>query len=314
MILKLILAGIFLLLAFYLLAGLRFMIQDSYKLIKNLHSRSPKLRIKRRKNKDANWNNVIIPQDTKEELQIIQSILRNPKSYQKQWGQTPPKGMILHGPPGTGKTLIAKKLAQDAGYHFLNISTADVKDKHLGESEQRIKELYKRARDKAPCIIFLDEIDSIGSKRSGVSSDAGGAGRAQNSLTNQLLQEIDGMHSNQTIFTIGATNHLRLIDDALLSRLSYQIYVGLPDARARRELFNLFTNPYKKRLNYSIDELVQTSQGMSGREIETVCKIAAMIAHGNNGIDVGEREFERAFKRLGNNRGNYLNNQTLFNG
>ena len=259
--------------------------------------RFSKLHILFRKHRNL-WNWVVLPEDTKEELLIIQSILRNPKGYKKRWGQDPPLGMILHGPPGTGKTLIARTLARDSGYHFLNVSTADVKDKFLGESEQRIRELYRSAREAAPCIIFFDEIEGLASQRS-LGYDPGGAGRAQNSLTNQLLQEIDGLsRSKGNVFTVGATNHLELLDDALLSRLSYQVYVGLPDNQARRQLFRLYTHTYKPRLNYPLAALVEASDGMSGRDIETVCNIAAMLAHGRAKDEVEFEEFRRAFARL----------------
>lgn len=246
------------------------------------------------------WSWVVLPDETKEELEIIQHILRNPRGYKRRWGQDPPLGMILHGPPGTGKTLIARILARDAGYHFLNISTADVKDKFLGQSERRIRELYQSAREAAPCIVFFDEIEGLASQRSSTTGDSGGAGRAQNSLTNQLLQEIDGLiRSKGNVFTVGATNHLELLDDALLSRLSYQVYVGLPDRRARQQLFRIYTHPYRARLTYPLAALVEASDGMSGRDIETVCSVAAMLAHGKGKDKVEDEEFRRAFVRLG---------------
>ena len=261
--------------------------------------RFPQLPTLFRKKRDA-WDGVVLPNDTREELQTLQSILRDPKSYKKRWGQDLPLGMILYGPPGTGKTLIARTLARDAGYRFLNVSTADVKDKFLGESEQRVQGLYRSAREAAPCIVFFDEIEGLASQRSSQGSDPGGAGRAQNSLTNQLLQEIDGLsQSKGKIFTVGATNHLELLNPALLSRLSYQVYVGLPDERARRQLFSFYTYPYKARLKYPLAALAQASNGMSGRDIETVCSVAAMLAHGKGKNEVGYEEFRRAFARLG---------------
>ena len=244
------------------------------------------------------WGWVVLPDETKEDLQIIQSILRDPRGYKKRWGQDPPLGMILHGPPGTGKTLIARTFARDSAYHFLNVSTADVKDKYSGESERRIRELYRSAREAAPCIVFFDEIEGLASQRS-QGHDPGGAGRAQNSLTNQLLQEIDGLNrSKGKVFTVGATNHLELLDEALLSRLSYQVYVDLPDKKARCQLFCLYTHSYKARLNYPLAVLVEASDGMSGRDIETVCNVAAMLAHGKAKDCVGNEEFKRAFSRI----------------
>ena len=159
------------------------------------------------------WDGVVLPGDAKEELQIIQSILRDLKGYKRRWGQNPPLGLVLHGPPGTGKTLIARTLARDTGYHFLSVSAADVKDKFLGESERHIRDLYQSAREAGPCVVFFDEIEGLASQRSSQGYDPGGAGRSQNSLTNQLLQEIDGLSRNRgKVFTVGATNHLELLD------------------------------------------------------------------------------------------------------
>lgn len=300
MILDLLLTGLAIAIVFSLFYALYRVIKEVLALLRALLRRLPKLPKRKKRNLNV-WNSIILPSETKEELQIIQSILCRPKTYKKRWGQDPPRGMILHGPSGTGKTLIARSLAQDAGYYFFSASTADIKHKYVGESEQRIRDLYARAKEKAPCIIFLDEIEGIGAKRSATEGDSGGGGRAQNSLTNQLLQEIDGLYSNKHIFTIGASNHLELVDTALLSRLSYRVYIGLPDAQARRELFNLYTYPYKKRLNYPLNELVTSSEGMSGRDIETICKVAAMLAHGRHKEVVSKEEFDRAFTRVEQN-------------
>lgn len=284
-------------------AGLWLLLQQAHRLVASTLAFTMKhwsqLRRRYRRVNRHTWDWIVLPKDTKEELQIIQSILRDPTGYKKRWGQEPPRGMILHGPPGTGKTMIARTLARDTGYHFLAVSTADIKDKFLGESERRLQELYRRAREADPCIIFFDEIEGLASLRSSTAHDSGGASRSQNSLTNQFLQEIDGFSRlKNLVFTVGATNHLELVDKALLSRLSYQVHIGLPDTQARQHLFRLYTHPYQDRLAYPLSALVEASDGMSGRDIETVCNVAAMLAHGKSKEAVGVEEFERAFGRL----------------
>jgi SpoVK/Ycf46/Vps4 family AAA+-type ATPase len=246
------------------------------------------------------WANVVLSDDVTEELRVLESILRDPRAYQRRWGRVPPRGLLLYGPPGTGKTLIARILAQGVGYRFLNVSTADVKDKFLGESERRMRELYRRAREVAPCIVFLDEIEALGAGRSRAADDPGGAGRAQNSLTSQLLQELDGFgRTSKLVFTVGATNHLELVDEALRSRLSYQVYIPLPDSAARERLFRLYTRPYAARLDMPLPALADASDGMSGRDIETVCAVAPMLAHASGKRAVGFEEWRRAFVRMG---------------
>nr|MDQ3398908.1 ATP-binding protein [Deinococcota bacterium] len=249
------------------------------------------------------WNWVILPGGAKEELQVLQGILKNPKAYQKQWGQEPPLGMILYGPSGTGKTLIARTLAQASGYNFLAPSPAELKSLWLGESEKHIRELYHEARSSAPCIVFLDEVDAFAAQRSATGSDAGGALRVENSATNQLLQEIDGFRRSKLVFTVAATNRLDILDRALTSRLSYQVYVGLPDTEAREKLFYLYSHPYHKRLKYSLTDLARASQGFSGRDIKTLCSLAAMTAHGKNKTEVTYEEFAVAFARLNRDLG-----------
>jgi transitional endoplasmic reticulum ATPase len=174
----------------------------------------------------------------------------------------------------------------------------------MGESEKRVRDLYEAARAAAPCVVFLDEVDAIASQRSGGGRDAGGAGRGENGMTNQLLQEIDGYRQYPgEVFTIAATNRLDILDRALKSRLSYEVYVGLPDTEARERLFALYTWPYHKRLTYPLKELALASRGLSGRDIKTICSLAAMTAHGKNNTQVGYQELAVAFGRLNRDLG-----------
>lgn len=203
-----------------------------------LKERNPRWQKQQKRRAGRAWEWVVLPDAAKEELQTLQGILRNPRDYKRHWGQEPPLGMILYGPSGTGKTLITRTLAQASGYGFLAPSPAELKSMWMGEGERNIRALYEAARNAAPCIVFLDEIDAVASQRSAGGHDPGGAGRGENSVTNQLLQEIDGLkQGNRLVFTVGATNRLDILDNALKSRLSYQVYVGLPDEEARERLF-----------------------------------------------------------------------------
>ena len=241
------------------------------------------------------WNQVIIPETTKQDLQIIQGVLRDYAGLRQNWGQEPPLGMLLHGPPGTGKTLIAQTLAGTSDYAFISVSASDIMDAAVGSSEQKVHVLYEQAREAAPCIVFIDEIDSLASRRSSTGMDWGGAVRGYNNTTSQLLQEIDGFQqSEQPVFTVGATNRLDVLDEALHSRLSYHVFVGLPDESARQKLFELYTRPYAARLRCSSSWLAQQSEGLSGRDIREACRWVATYAHGVGMDEVGCEVFERS--------------------
>lgn len=256
---------------------------------------------KRRRAKDQKqaWNAVVLPEDAKNELMTLQRILADPKGYRKRWGMDPPLGAILHGPPGTGKTLIARTLAHSAGYAFLAPSPAELSSMWVGEGEKAIRALYDQARANAPCMVFLDELDSFAATRSSSSHDTGGAVRGYNNATNQLLQEIDGFHRNGQIFTVGATNRLDILDAALTSRLGMHVHIGLPDTAALLNLFRLYTWPYRERLDVSLEVLAYGAANMSGRDVQEVCKLAAMNAESKGIERVGSREFSAAFTRRG---------------
>ena len=258
---------------------------------------------KRPRTKDQKqvWNAVILPEDAKNELMTLQRILADPKGYQQRWGMEPPLGAILHGPPGTGKTLIARTLARSAGYSFLAPSPAELSSMWTGESEKAIRALYDQARANAPCIVFFDELDSLAATRSSSAHDTGGAVRAHNNATNQLLQEIDGFRRNERVFTVGATNRLDILDAAISSRLGMHVHIGLPDTAALVNLFRLYTWPYRERLDVSAEVLAYGATGMSGRDVHEVCKLAAMNAESKGIERVGVREFSAAFARRGFN-------------
>ena len=211
----------------------------------------------------------------------------------------PPLGAILHGPSGTGKTLIARTLAYSAGYTFLAPSPAELSNKWVGDSEKAIHALYEQARESAPCVIFLDELDALASERSSSAGDSGGAVRGYNNATNQLLQEIDGFRDRSQVFTIGATNRLDILDPAIKSRLGMQVHIGLPDSAALVRLFRIYTWPYRDRLEVSPETLAASASGMSGRDVQEITKLAAMNAEGKGRESVGEEEFSEAFARRG---------------
>ncbi len=261
------------------------------------HSQGNKKR--RGKSQQNAWDAVVLPENAKRELITLQRILEDPKGYKKRWGMEPPLGAVLHGPPGTGKTMIARTLAQSAGYTFLAPSPAELNSMWVGESEKAIRALYDQARAHAPCVLFLDELDTLAAQRSGSGSDRGGAVRSFNNATNQLLQEIDGFRGRGQVFTIGATNRLDILDAAITSRLGMQVHIGLPDTGALVSLFRIYTGPYRERLDVSAEMLAYSATGMSGRDVQEISKLAAMNAEGKGRDRVGVDEFSEAFARRG---------------
>lgn len=245
------------------------------------------------------WNAVVLPEGAKRDLMTLQRILEDPEGYKKRWGLAPPLGAILHGPPGTGKTMIARTLASSAGYAFIAPSPAELSSMWVGESEKAIRALFDQARTDAPCVVFLDELDALAAQRSGSGSDRGGAARSFNNATNQLLQEIDGFRGRAQIFTVGATNRLDILDAAITSRLSMHVHVDLPGTAALVDLFRLYTWPYRERLDVSVETLAYGANGMSGRDVQEACKLAAMNAESKGLERVGIREFTEAFSRRG---------------
>lgn len=248
------------------------------------------------------WDALILPSDTKAELRNLQKLLADPTRLEREWGISfAYRGMILSGPPGTGKTSIAKAIAASAGYTFYAIDPATMKSMWIGQSEKIVKAVYEQARENAPAVVFLDEIDAVASKRGSADGDGGGAGRAANSLVNQLLQEIDGFQSgDKRVFTIAATNRPDNLDDALKSRLNYNVEVGLPDREARHGLLSLFLAPYleRDRIAVPIDELVDRSEGMSGRDLKNFADALPQIALSLDHEQADQTVVDQAFRRV----------------
>jgi transitional endoplasmic reticulum ATPase len=214
-------------------------------------------------------------------IQEIVRILKDPESFEAV-GITPVKGILFYGPPGTGKTLIARIIANEAEANFISVKGPEVLSKWVGESEQRIRTLFAKARESSPCIIFFDEIDAISGARGKSTSDAG------DRVVNQLLTEMDGFEASKHVCVIAATNRMELIDPALLrpGRFDYQIIVPLPDDNGIREIFNIHLRSKPLAADIDIGKLIKLSQGFSGAHITEVCRRAALEAFRENNFTV----------------------------
>ena len=233
----------------------------------------------------------------KQEMQEIVDFLKNPQKYTELGGKIP-KGALLVGPPGTGKTLLAKAVAGEAGVPFFSMSGSDFVEMFVGVGASRVRDLFEKAKSKAPCIIFTDEIDAVGRARS-KNPAMGGNDERENTL-NALLTEMDGFGTNSGIITLAATNRADMLDSALMraGRFDRQIHVDLPDLNERREIFVVHLKPLKLDENLDIDFLARQTPGFSGADIANVCNEAALIAARHNSESVGKQDFLDAVDRI----------------
>jgi ATP-dependent metalloprotease FtsH len=233
----------------------------------------------------------------KEEIQEIVDFLKTPDKYTALGGKIP-KGALLVGPPGTGKTLLAKAVAGEAKVPFFSLSGSDFVEMFVGVGASRVRDLFKQAKEKAPSIIFIDEIDAIGRAR-GKSNFSGSNDERENTL-NQLLTEMDGFGSNANVIVLAATNRADVLDKALMraGRFDRQIYVDLPDLRERKEIFDVHLRPIKKEENLDLDFLAKQTPGFSGADIANVCNEAALIAARKGNKAVGRQDFLDAVDRI----------------
>ncbi len=233
----------------------------------------------------------------KQEIQEIVDFLKNPQKYTDLGGKIP-KGALLVGPPGTGKTLLAKAVAGEAGVPFFSMSGSDFVEMFVGVGASRVRDLFQQAKQKSPCIIFIDEIDAVGRARS-KNPAMGGNDERENTL-NALLTEMDGFGTNSGVIILAATNRADMLDSALLraGRFDRQIHVDLPDLNERKEVFKVHLKPVKTDESVDIDFLARQTPGFSGADIANVCNEAALIAARHNSLTVTKQDFLDAVDRI----------------
>lgn len=219
------------------------------------------------------WDDLVLNPRTKRELRQMQLMLEKP-DLAKELGVQPPTGILLKGPPGTGKTTIARILANEAKCNFVSITVADIHQMYVGESEKRVRDLFARARSHAPAIIFIDEIDSLLPIRQG------GIGLHSDKVTNQFLQEMDGITPNSRVFVVGATNRPDMVDPAVRrgGRLSREIEIPMPDEEARKQLFAVSTRHAHLAPDVDLADLAKRTEGYSGADIRALVNEAGLQA------------------------------------
>jgi len=236
-------------------------------------------------------------EEAKVEIMEIVDFLRKADKY-RELGAKIPKGALLVGPPGTGKTLLAKAVAGEANVPFLSISGSDFVEMFVGVGASRVRDLFEQAKQKAPCIVFIDEIDAIGRAR-GKNAGFSGNDERENTL-NQMLTEMDGFQTNAGVIVLAATNRADILDKALMraGRFDRQIEVGLPDVKEREEIFNVHLRHIKLDNNIDRQFLAKQTPGFSGADIANVCNEAALIAARNNKKCVEREDFMAAIDRI----------------
>ena len=249
------------------------------------------------KSTNVTCDNVAGLQEAKEEVREIVDFLKNPKKY-TALGAKIPKGALLVGPPGTGKTLIAKAVAGEAKVPFFSLSGSDFVEMFVGVGASRVRDLFKQAKEKSPCIIFIDEIDAIGRAR-GKNPNMGSNDERENTL-NQLLTEMDGFGTNSGVIILAATNRADILDRALMraGRFDRQIYVDMPDLNERKEIFEVHLKPLKLEKKLDKDFLARQTPGFSGADIANICNEAALIAARKKKQTVQKQDFLDAVDRI----------------
>jgi len=248
-------------------------------------------------NVKVDFNDVAGLDEEKVEVMEIVDFLKSPDKYTKLGGKIP-KGVLLVGPPGTGKTLLAKAVAGEANVPFFSMSGSDFVEMFVGVGASRVRDLFKQAKEKAPCIVFIDEIDAIGRAR-GKNAGMGANDERENTL-NQLLTEMDGFGNNVGVIIMAATNRADILDRALMraGRFDRQIHLELPDLNERNEIFQVHTKPIKLDTQVDIGFLARQTPGFSGADIANVCNEAALIAARRDKKEVQKQDFLDAVDRI----------------
>ena len=246
---------------------------------------------------DVTFKDVAGLYGAKEEVMEIVDFLKNPRKYTALGGKIP-KGALLVGPPGTGKTLLAKAVAGEANVPFFSISGSDFVEMFVGVGASRVRDLFKQAKEKAPCIVFIDEIDAVGRARGknvGFSSND----ERENTL-NQLLTEMDGFGTNSGVIVLAATNRADILDKALMraGRFDRQIHVTLPDLNERKEIFQVHIKNLKLSKDFDLDLIAKNTPGFSGADIANVCNEAALTAARRGKSDIDNQDFSDAVDRV----------------
>lgn len=256
------------------------------------------LAVEKESNKEKDKPNILFKdvaglEEIKEELSETIDFINNPLKYKKM-GAKIPKGILFHGPPGTGKTLLAKAVAGETNANFLYASGSEFVEKYVGVGAKRVRSLFEKAKKDAPSIIFIDEIDAIGTKRNLESNNE------KDQTLNQLLVELDGFNTGETVVVIGATNRLDLLDDALLrpGRFDRHIYVGNPNIMAREKILKVHTHNKPLDRTLSMKDLARKTTGLSGAQLANIANEAAIIAVRNNKNTISFSEFDAAIERV----------------
>lgn len=243
------------------------------------------------------FNDVAGLHEAKQEVQEVVDFLKAPEKYTKLGGKIP-KGVLLVGPPGTGKTLLAKAVAGEAHVPFFSMSGSDFVEMFVGVGASRVRDLFAQTKEKAPCIVFIDEIDAVGRAR-GKNNGFGGNDERENTL-NQLLTEMDGFSGNIGVIVLAATNRVDVLDQALLraGRFDRQVHVELPDINDRKEIFGVHMKGLKLSSSVDVETLARQTPGFSGADIANVCNEAALIAARHNKKEIEHIDFNNAIDRI----------------